>query len=196
MGDSKPATRIGKLPGMIGRLALWGQTPPGLLPWEQEQGFYLKLHGSLDWLYCPNPACANNANIFSLSASAASAAGQRAGAPCRLCGSALRMMIVPPVATKRMEDRGRLAFLWNVALRELLAADRIVIVGLSFAPSDFELKWLLRAALIGRTSSLTIALVNPSDEARQAGRSIIPRGAFTIAEFSSLTAFVSGAPEA
>ena len=109
-------TRMGKISGLLGRLNLWNDPPPALMPREQTWGFYLKLHGSLDWLHCETPGCANNINIFARGVSIL-AEGQDEGMPCRCCGASLKTFIVPPVATKRLEDRGRMAFLWNIALR-------------------------------------------------------------------------------
>lgn len=98
-------TRMGKISGLLGRLNIWSDPPPSLLPREQKWGFYLKLHGSLDWLYCETPGCENNINIFACGVCELSE-GQDEGMPCRYCGASLKTFIVPPVATKRLEDRG------------------------------------------------------------------------------------------
>ena len=137
------------------------------MPWEEKWGFYIKLHGSLDWLYCPTPGCPNNVNVLPLSVFQF-LEGQHEGKPCRCCGAPLQLFLIPPVATKRMEDRGRMAFLWNLAFREIRSADRLIVVGLSLAPTDFELRWLLRE---GTTTSedrpIDVDIVNPDESHRQ-----------------------------
>jgi len=81
-------SRIGKLDGLLTEQSLFGALePPSLMPREEEQGFYLKLHGSLDWLRCPTPGCRNHLNIFCCGTSNL-ADGQASGRPCRFCGAA------------------------------------------------------------------------------------------------------------
>jgi hypothetical protein len=53
--------------------------------------------------------------------------------------------------------------LWNLALRELIGTRRLVIVGISVAPSDFELRWLLRQAIqLRQGRPLGAHIVNPN----------------------------------
>lgn len=137
--------RVEKQSTLLGNVAFFGPTPPSLTPKERAGGHLLKLHGSLDWFTCVNPNCQNSNYVFVWQNGNESV--KTAGAPCRLCGSGLTELIIPPVASKRTSDRGRVAFPWHLALRELMRAERLVIIGLSFAPTDFELKWLLRQAL-------------------------------------------------
>lgn len=181
-------TRLGKVPGLIGTVIRFMQPTPSLINREQEGGFYLKLHGSLDWLFCPTAGCYNNANLYSTEVSGHE--GQTEGAPCRYCGSALQVYIIPPVATKRLEDRGRMAFIWNLALREVMAAEEVVIVGLSFAASDFELRWLLRQALLLRNAPLPVSVVNRNADHAEAIFRFLPQDALRGRVFPSLEEFV------
>lgn len=184
-------TRMGKVSGLLGRLNLWNDPPPSLLPRERNWGFYLKLHGSLDWLYCETEGCENNANIFALSVSEL-ADGQEEGMPCRFCGASLRTFIVPPVATKRLKDTGRMAFLWNIALRQLISADRIVVVGISFAPSDFELRWLVRQAIeLRETAGYELHVVNPSSDDRQNTIAVFPGADRKVCEHDSVAEYIA-----
>jgi hypothetical protein len=41
----------------------------------------------------------------------------------------------------------KLGLLWSLAHRELSTADRIVVFGLSFAASDYYLRWLFRSSI-------------------------------------------------
>lgn len=187
-------TRMGKISGLLGRLNLWGDPPPSLMPREQTWGFYLKLHGSLDWLHCETPACANNINIFARGVSEL-ADGQDEGMPCRYCGAALKTFIVPPVATKRLEDRGRMAFLWNIALRQLSSASRVAVIGISFAPSDFELRWLVRQAIELRTDPhYELHVVNPTLSHRQGIINVFPGTDRLVYEYGSVSDFIEQRP--
>lgn len=189
-------SRLAKVSGLLGHLDLLVGPPPSLLDRERQQGFYLKLHGSLDWLYCPTAGCYNNANIFHSGGSLpAIRLGQGPGLPCRVCGSTLRMFIVPPVARKHIDDRGRLAFLWNLAWRELIDADRIVIVGMSLPPTDFELRWLLRSACAMRKRSarplLELQVVNPNQAHCEAAIAILSGAVSTPVRYASLEEFLA-----
>lgn len=180
-------SRIGKLAGLLCEQSLFGSLqPPSLMPREEKQGFYLKLHGSLDWLRCPTLGCRNHINIFCCGLSRLPD-GQLISRPCRFCGAALEAMIVPPITTKRLEDRGRIAFLWNLALRELRDASRIVFIGVSLAPTDFELRWLIREAIGFKSkTSIQIQVINPNKSHRKAILSIIPSVQCEVKEYDCL----------
>ncbi|MBI3818482.1 MAG: hypothetical protein HY286_07320 [Planctomycetes bacterium] len=142
---SNENSRMGKLAMTLGISDLYaGGQPMTLMPGERESGFYLKLHGSIDWLYCPTESCLNNRVYFP--SCIYPTYQQSQGNPCRRCGSSLRTMIIPPVGVIQFDSLGRLSFLWSLALRELISADKIIAFGLSVAPSDFEFHWLVRQA--------------------------------------------------
>jgi hypothetical protein len=105
-------------------------------------GFYLQLHGSINWLYCPNPNCGHHQIFFPNQ--------NRDGKPgdfCTLCGVPMVSVIVPPTMYKTFEKFPKLGFLWSLAYRELNTADRIVVYGVSFAPSDYYLRWLFKKVI-------------------------------------------------
>lgn len=184
-------TRIWKSGRLITEGSVFGAggEPPSLTPAEEKTGFYLKLHGSLDWLRCPTPGCRNHVNIYSPMFYNIND-GQEAGRPCRFCGAALEIMIVPPIVAKRLEDRGRIAFLWHTALRELRRARTVVFVGVSLAPTDFELQWLLREGLGFATADpAEIEVVNPNSDHRSRLRSVIPCCSRSFNEYDSLEDF-------
>lgn len=192
-GRPNQNSRVGKLSGLLHEQNLWGGVqPPALMPRERQSGHFLKLHGSLDWIQCPVPGCRANVNIFCRGLSKLSE-GQIEGEPCRFCGSMLRTMIIPPVASKRLEDRGRLAFLWNLALREIRKATELVVIGMSLAPTDFEVRWLIREGLdVRRRAKITkkVIVVNPNSEAVDQVFRCIPSGDIQKEHFSSLSEYV------
>jgi hypothetical protein len=169
--------------------------PPTLMPDEREKGFYLKLHGSLDWLYCPHSGCFNNMNVFPLTTAPEHlVGGQAEGEPCRFCGASLQILLIPPVATKRLEDRGRLAFLWNLAFREIRSASRFVVIGLSLAPTDFELRWLIRQAIEGRDGTpLEVHIVNPEEKDRLNIVGALPGRGHIVYEYESIRDYLASA---
>ncbi len=118
-------------------------------------GFYLKLHGSINWLYCPNPNCGHHQIFFPNQ--------NMVGKPgdfCTLCGMPFVSVIVPPTMYKTFEKFPKMGFLWSLAYRELNAADRIVIFGVSFAQSDYYLRWLFKKAITDRDRENKPTLIN------------------------------------
>ena len=193
-GKLSQESRMGKLQALLGELRIWADPPPSLLSRELETGFYIKLHGSIDWLYCPTIGCRNNENLFAVEPSAFPE--QREGNICRLCGAAIRSFIVPAVATKRLEDRGRLAFLWHLALRELVRANcNMTLLGISLAPNDFELRWLLRQVFeISGSMPKEVNIVNSNENHRKQTKWLFPKGHINIVEFESVEDFLNDKP--
>jgi hypothetical protein len=190
-GHPHQNSRIGKLEGLLQEQNLAGALqPPSLMRREREWGFYLKLHGSLDWLYCPTKGCRNFINIFPVSVSSLPD-GQEPGKPCRFCGAAIQTMIIPPVAMKRLEDRGRTAFHWNLALQELRSATDVVVIGLSLAPSDFELRWLLREGLAApRSGGVRMHLVNPNKSHRRIAMETVRAASPKVIEYDTIDKYI------
>jgi hypothetical protein len=162
-------SRMDKLMNLVGDARLMAGEPMTLLPQEQDGGFYLKLHGSLDWLRCTSLQCPNGRRFYPLSGETITA-GQEPGKPCRLCGAVLQAVLIPPLPDKTEVFEGRFGVLWNLALRELQAATRIVVVGVAFARSDFELSWLIRLSSATRFHDLELVAVNPVAGDRDAAR--------------------------
>jgi NAD-dependent SIR2 family protein deacetylase len=124
---------------------------------DGKTGFYLKLHGSIDWLYCLNPNCGHH-QIFwpNRLDDKDERAHSEPGAPCTLCGMPIVSVIIPPTMHKTFEKFPKLGFLWSLAYRELNIADKIVVFGVSFAPSDYYLRWLFKKAITDRKNKPTI----------------------------------------
>jgi len=71
------------------------------------------------------------------------------------------------VPSKRIEDRGRLSFLWHLALRELCDATRVVLIGVSFNPIDADLRWLVRQSMDAHNNPIAIDIVNQNRDHRE-----------------------------
>lgn len=119
---------------------------------NKENGFYIKLHGSLNWIYCPSSDCLNNRYFWPATNS---------GEPCYACGTSVELAIVPPTMKKSFEKFPKLGFLWHVAFNKLKEANKIIVIGMSFPDSDYYLKWLVRQAMMERSAPPDLVIVNP-----------------------------------
>jgi NAD-dependent SIR2 family protein deacetylase len=114
-----------------------------LPPWSPPGAYavpLLKLHGSLNWLYCPT---CNDLTITPL----------RKGAiefiTCNFCETLMVPIIVPPTFYKNMTNvfLGRV---WNRAEFELRRADHVIFCGYSFPDADMHIKYLIKRAQTNR----------------------------------------------
>jgi hypothetical protein len=118
-------------------------------------GTLLKLHGSLNWLYCKT--CLR----LEIGASEARQylkvltrhVGPRLeqsyspdGHPCPTCGTKLRPLLVAPTHLKDYRNP-HLAQVWYEAERVLREATRVVFVGYSLPDDDVEVVYLLKRSL-------------------------------------------------
>ena len=110
---------------------------------------YLKLHGSLDWAYCANDACHNYRRGVSMFDAMLDDGTDYYSRRCGECGDYMPTAIVPPTFSKTYEKLPSLMVQWKLAVRELQRASRLVVVGLSFAPSDARLSWLMQYGMWG-----------------------------------------------
>ena len=137
---------------------------PSLLSDEREAGKYLKLHGSWGWLYCSNGTCPNH-HVFFPEYLGFGGQDTGAGDPCALCGTDLDWVIVPPTMKKSFEQYPKLGLIWRLAHEVLKAADRVVFFGVSMAPSDYYLHWLIRSSLVYRDLAPHVTVIDKQEEA-------------------------------
>jgi len=114
-------------------------------PYEKyhSKGYYLKLHGSIDWLYCPNKDCGSYSKVFPVK----NIIGKEyfiAEYKCHECSSRMEHLIIPPILNKNYSRFPFIKKLWNIALEEIQSADELVIWGYRLPPTDFYNKWLFR----------------------------------------------------
>lgn len=106
-----------------------------------------KLHGSLNWLYCP--AC----STVSL------APFQKTPASCGECGAALSTLIVPPTYFKNINNV-YLATVWNQAEIALKEVEQLIFCGYSFPDADLHIKYLLKRIQTCRRQKPRITVIN------------------------------------
>ena len=112
---------------------------------DRKQGVFTKLHGSQDWSSCSNSICPHRTYMspgYSYSQSSIRYSELR----CTVCGSGAETVIVPPIASKAFERYPKLRLMWLQSHLALRRAQRWVFIGVSFAPTDFQLAALIRSA--------------------------------------------------
>lgn len=162
-GEVEHDTILHRSNSMLGRNVPFAGERPTLYYKDKDKGFYLKLHGSIDWVYCPTQTCGHHQLFF------ANLMGVRAldinpGEPCNLCGAGLVSVVIPPAMGKSFEKFPKMGVIWNLAYRELKEADRWVLIGMSLPESDYYLRWLFREAAIHRKRSPSLIIVNRKAE--------------------------------
>jgi NAD-dependent SIR2 family protein deacetylase len=141
--DSKIVERMYDLLGAITRL--WDGDSPTIYSKHRSLGFLIKLHGSINWFYCPRETCVNHQAFYPDYILGETFNSQ--GELCKACGTPLTPVIIPPTMSKSFSQFPKLGFLWGLAYRELSKADRIIIIGTSFTPSDYYLRWLFKSSI-------------------------------------------------
>jgi NAD-dependent SIR2 family protein deacetylase len=121
-----------------------------------------KLHGSLNWLYCG--ICNTitlTPNVKGVIDLITDADTNRDRAICRVCGSIMTPIIVPPTFYKDM-SRVFLSLIWNKAENALRLVDQIIFCGYSFPDADMHIKYLIKRAQVNRPypKTLSFSVVN------------------------------------
>lgn len=109
-----------------------------------------KIHGSLNWLYCP--AC-NHLEVFAKETGAHQQAFSEPGYPCPAqwgdgssCRARMRHIIVTPTHKKRYGNP-HITSVWLGAERALREAERAILIGYSLPWDDVEVIYLLQRGL-------------------------------------------------
>jgi hypothetical protein len=113
-----------------------------------------KIHGSLNWLYCPT--------CVALTLTP----GEKKVATlvfkpirCRTCRSHMVPLIIPPSYIKVMSNY-QLQSIWRRAEGALLSARRIYFCGYSFPEADIHIKYILKRAEMNSSRSPDIFVIN------------------------------------
>ena len=108
-----------------------------------------KLHGSLNWMYCP--ACSTvNLAPFQMAALPSS---------CSRCGSQYSTLIVPPTYFKNISNV-HLGMVWNQAELALREVQHLIFCGYSFPEADMHIKYLIKRIQTHYDGQLAITVVN------------------------------------
>ncbi len=101
----------------------------------------LKLHGSLNWLYCP---ICREIEVYNFQKAALITFYK--DTPCRLCQTQLEALMITPSFLKNYNNL-YLVEIWRKAEHELHEADEVVFVGYSLPEADVVLRLFLTRAL-------------------------------------------------
>lgn len=124
---------------------------------DEKQCVCFKLHGSVNWLYCPECNEVDWMGIRPLAAAEAFAEQWK----CCKCRNKYQQLIVPP-AIGKSPVYPALRGVWSRALDRLEEAERIVFAGFSLRESDVDIRNLLLLAQSNANSLKEVILVDPA----------------------------------
>ena len=143
-------------------------------PLKQPTVKFLKLHGSLNWLWCPTCSRLFVSPIWNIGLRGTAPSGlepsRRLYCPeCRpsdgttVTEPLLREVLVTPTMIKRL-DMVHLKMIWYNALVEISQARRVVFVGYSAPPADYEVRYMLAKAFAsGNRGREVLVVTTPTD---------------------------------
>jgi len=114
----------------------------------------LKLHGSLNWLYCP--VCKS---LEWFNEKITVAGYPKEWTDCGICTSYMVPIIIPPTFFKVMSNL-HLRKIWETAESVLVNARRIIFCGYSFPDADIHVKYLLKRVEVNTGNTPDIYIVN------------------------------------
>ena len=120
----------------------------------------LKIHGSLNWLYCPT---CNQMDCYAGQKIVAEIAYNPARMTCDVCQEPRVPIVVPPTFFKVMSNY-YLQQIWKKAEETLREAHHLIFCGYSFPDADIHFKYLLKRAEINQpvthSKKLEVFIVN------------------------------------
>jgi NAD-dependent SIR2 family protein deacetylase len=125
-----------------------------------------KLHGSLNWLYCPACRAIELTPMEKRIAKYRTAPGS---CVCRNCDGPSVPVIIPPTFFKAFGNL-YLREVWHKAERAVADADRIIFCGYSFPDADVHVRYLLKKAEKYEPKARQIFIVNEHEDKADAAR--------------------------
>jgi NAD-dependent SIR2 family protein deacetylase len=154
------AVPAGRGTGSVVDYGFGGLVPVATTPHADPHRFpLLKIHGSLNWLYCP--VC-NVLDITYASDGVTRLIDEPEDARCPSCEALRTPVIVPPSYYKEAFNL-HLSVVWNRAYHELQNAEYLVFCGYSFPDADMHVKYLVKRSQLNRdvhNHPLRVLLVN------------------------------------
>ena len=122
----------------------------------------LKLHGSMNWLQCPN--CQRLYVKFGNKQDILEGVGNTLCRHCERCGNSnrLRGSLVMPTFLKDLSNF-QLKLVWQNAGLEIMEAERLVFIGYSLPYADFEFRQLL-SRMVRRDAGVEVVLYKGASE--------------------------------
>ena len=129
-----------------------GYIPFPYTDFPSDTGIYLKMHGSVDWLYCPNQQCRVNNRLYVIENSTLKTHN------CSECHEECKFLIIPPLLNKNYDKYPSIRKIWNRSFLELKNASEVIIWGYGVPPTDFYSNWLLTRSI---SHLANIKIINP-----------------------------------
>lgn len=110
----------------------------------------LKLHGSLNWLFCPSCGQLYAYEHSDTKGNSAIINGMANMVKCATehCCQRLSRVIIPPTLMKNYQSIPFIPDLWRQAREALQGAKEIIVIGYSFPTTDFRSNWMFRKAMV------------------------------------------------
>jgi len=115
-----------------------------------------KLHGSLNWLYCPT---CNTLTLTPKDKGIIRLLTDFSKSACSSCESVIVPIVVPPTYYKDMSNVF-LSLVWHKTEQALRKVDRILFCGYSFPDADIHIKYLIKRIQTNRDGRLKISVFN------------------------------------
>jgi len=115
-----------------------------------------KIHGSLNWLYCPT---CNSLTLTRFVKGVVGLTREISKPACQRCNSVVAPIIVPPTFYKELSNV-YLSTIWNKAEQALREVQHIVFCGYSFPDADMHLKYLMKRIQTNRKGKFRVSVVN------------------------------------
>lgn len=124
----------------------------------------LKIHGSLNWLYCP--VC-NRITITPKNKSVPEIAyvereEKGLAVSCGICGGKFSPILIPPTYYKEMANY-HLSHIWYQAEQKIRSCKKIFFCGYSLPDADMHLKYLLKRGVMNRIQEAPEIIIANND---------------------------------
>lgn len=116
----------------------------------------LKIHGSLNWLFCPT---CNTVTLTPKEKGVIRLFKNIDQAYCKPCETVFSPIIVPPTFYKDMSNV-YLQMVWNKSEQILRKSEHIIFCGYSFPDADMHIKYLLKRAQTNRNIPCKFTVIN------------------------------------
>lgn len=125
----------------------------------------LKLHGSLNWLYCPECGKLYAYEHSDAKGHSVVIHGMANMINCstKHCCHKLSRVIIPPTLMKNYQSIPFIPKLWHEARRVLQEASEIIVIGYSFPTTDFRSNWMFRKAMVANKRLRKVTIVDTAE---------------------------------
>ncbi|RYD04707.1 hypothetical protein N752_12310 [Desulforamulus aquiferis] len=125
----------------------------------------LKLHGSLNWLYCPSCGQLYTYEHSDPQGNSVIINGMANMVKCATehCCHRLSRVIIPPTLMKNYQSIPFIPELWRQAREALTRAREIIVIGYSFPTTDFRSNWMFRKAMVHNDALEKVVIIDAAE---------------------------------